>query len=141
MNSNVSLSKYESDRIIVEKYIKTEDKNEENIEKENNKEKISENDIGTISVLFNNCRKRLVYPTESNIENLKITLKNLLVNYSNEIKSVYFSKRCSEAKTSGDVIDLHLDLTKEPDYEGELGVILGKDIYFSLNYKYNLLLF
>ena len=50
-------------------------------------EKISENDIGTISVHFNNCRKRLVYPTESNIENLKITLKNLLVNYSNEIKT------------------------------------------------------
>lgn len=51
------------------------------------------------------------------------------IDYSNEIKSVYFSKRCSEAKTSGDVIDLHLDLTKEPDYEGELGVILGIDIY------------
>ena len=50
-------------------------------------EKISENDIGTISVLFNNCRKRLVYPTESNIENLKIILKNLLDDYSNEIKT------------------------------------------------------
>ncbi len=51
------------------------------------------------------------------------------IDYSKEINSVYFSKRCNEAKTSGDVIDLHLDITNEPDYEGELGVILGKDLY------------
>ena len=42
-------------------------------------------------------------------------------------KTVYFSKRCNKAITNKDYIDLHLDLTKEPDYEGELGVILSKD--------------
>ena len=48
---------------------------------------VDETDIGTISAIFNNCRNRLVYPTESNIENLKIILKNLLDDYSNEIKT------------------------------------------------------
>jgi len=42
--------------------------------------------------------------------------------------SVYFSKRCSEAITSGDYIDLHKGLTKFVDYEGELGIILKKDL-------------
>jgi len=51
------------------------------------------------------------------------------IDYSKEVESIYFSKRCNEAKTSGDTIDLHLDITKEPDYEGELGVILGHDLY------------
>lgn len=46
-----------------------------------------------------------------------------------EIKSVYFSKRCAEAITNGCDIDLHLDITNFPDYEGELGLIIKSDIY------------
>ncbi len=42
--------------------------------------------------------------------------------------SVYFSKRCNEAITNKDLIDLHQDLTSFPDYEGELGVVIKKDI-------------
>ncbi len=41
--------------------------------------------------------------------------------------SVYFSKRCNKANTNGDVIPLHEDITSEVDYEGELGVIFGRD--------------
>lgn len=51
------------------------------------------------------------------------------LDHDKKIHSVYFSKRCSEAKTSGDILNLHLDITNEPDYEGELGVVLGKDLY------------
>ena len=43
--------------------------------------------------------------------------------------SVYFSKRATTIITSGDIIDRHADITNECDYEGELGVILYKDIY------------
>lgn len=43
--------------------------------------------------------------------------------------SVYFSKRCNKAITNSDYIDLHTDITDFVDYEGELGVILKKDIY------------
>ena len=43
--------------------------------------------------------------------------------------SVYFSKRATNIITSGDFIDRHSDITKECDYEGELGVILYKDLY------------
>ncbi len=43
--------------------------------------------------------------------------------------SVYFSKRATTIITSGDIIDRHSDITNECDYEGELGVILYKDIY------------
>ena len=43
--------------------------------------------------------------------------------------SVYFSKRASNIITSGDIIDRHSDITNECDYEGELGVILYKDLY------------
>ena len=43
--------------------------------------------------------------------------------------SVYFSKRATSIITSGDFIDRHSDITKECDYEGELGVILYKDLY------------
>ena len=45
--------------------------------------------------------------------------------------SVYFSKRATTIITSGDIIDRHSDITNECDYEGELGVILYKDIYKS----------
>ncbi len=43
--------------------------------------------------------------------------------------SVYFSKRATDIITSGDILDRHADITNECDYEGELGVILYKDIY------------
>ncbi len=43
--------------------------------------------------------------------------------------TVYFSKRCNKAITSNDYINLHKDITKEVDYEGELGLILKKDSY------------
>lgn len=43
--------------------------------------------------------------------------------------SVYFSKRCNKASTTGDMVPLHEDITSEVDYEGELGVIFGKDTY------------
>lgn len=46
-----------------------------------------------------------------------------------EVKSVYFSKRCQKAITNNEVIDLHKDITNQVDYEGELGVILKKDAY------------
>lgn len=42
-------------------------------------------------------------------------------------KSVYFSKRCNKAVTTNDVISLHQDITSEVDYEGELGIIFGRD--------------
>ena len=43
--------------------------------------------------------------------------------------SLYFSKRATNIITSGDIIDRHSDITNECDYEGELGVILYKDLY------------
>lgn len=46
-----------------------------------------------------------------------------------DIKSVYFSKRCNKAITNKEDIDLHLDITNFPDYEGELGLIIKDDIY------------
>ncbi|MCR5786475.1 MAG: fumarylacetoacetate hydrolase family protein [Acholeplasmatales bacterium] len=45
------------------------------------------------------------------------------------VASVYFSKRCSKAITTKDVINLHYDITSFVDYEGELGIILKKDLY------------
>ncbi len=58
------------------------------------------------------------------VECVKASLSKTL-----DIKSVYFSKRCNKAITNGDVLDLHSDITSFPDYEGELGLILRKDIY------------
>ncbi len=52
---------------------------------------------------------------------------------NSDIKSVYFSKRCNKAITNGDTIDLHLDITNFPDYEGELGIIIKSDIYKPLS--------
>jgi len=43
--------------------------------------------------------------------------------------SVYFTKKGTNIITSGDILDRHKDITKECDYEGELGVILYKDLY------------
>jgi len=43
--------------------------------------------------------------------------------------SVYFSKRAFNIITSNDILDRHSNITKECDYEGELGVILYKDLY------------
>ena len=51
------------------------------------------------------------------------------VDKKERVASVYFSKRCSNIITSGDIIDRHSDITNECDYEGELGAILYKDIY------------
>ena len=54
---------------------------------------------------------------------------------SKNLVSVYFSKRCNEAITNGCLIDLHQDLTSFPDYEGELGVVIKKDIKNATNEK------
>lgn len=43
--------------------------------------------------------------------------------------SVYFSKRGTNIITTNDIINRHSDITNECDYEGELGVILYKDLY------------
>ena len=51
------------------------------------------------------------------------------VDKKERVASVYFSKRGSNIITTNDIIDRHSDITKECDYEGELGVILYKDIY------------
>ncbi len=52
-----------------------------------------------------------------------------------KISSVYFSKRCTKAITNNDYIDLHKDITSFVDYEGELGIILKKDLYKPLSNK------
>ena len=54
---------------------------------------------------------------------------NVGVDKKDRTASVYFSKRATNIITSGDIIDRHSDITNECDYEGELGVILYKDIY------------
>lgn len=41
-------------------------------------------------------------------------------------KTIYFSKRVTEAPGTGDSIPSHSDVVKELDYESELAVILGK---------------
>lgn len=51
------------------------------------------------------------------------------VDTKDRVASVYFSKRASYIITSGDIINRHPDITRECDYEGELGVILYKDLY------------
>jgi 2-keto-4-pentenoate hydratase/2-oxohepta-3-ene-1,7-dioic acid hydratase in catechol pathway len=39
---------------------------------------------------------------------------------------VIFTKRWTSATADGDEIQLHPDFTKSVDYEGEIGVIIGK---------------
>ena len=51
------------------------------------------------------------------------------VDKKDRVASVYFSKRGTNIITSGDIINRHSDITNECDYEGELGVIIYKDIY------------
>ena len=51
------------------------------------------------------------------------------VDQASKKASVYFSKRASNIITNGDIINRHSDITNECDYEGELAVILYKDLY------------
>ena len=126
MNSNVSLSKYESDRIIVEKYIKTEDKNEENIEKENNKEKISENDksngiskedikVKLIDKIFcckncDKCYKKSCFTKDDSLPN--ITLRILLVGNPNCGKTTLFNLLTSGNEQTGNYSGVTVDEKK-----------------------------
>ena len=43
--------------------------------------------------------------------------------------TIYFSKRVNRATASGEIIPAHEDLVDSLDYEAELGVILGRDVY------------
>ena len=51
------------------------------------------------------------------------------VDKKDRVASVYFSKRASNIITNHNILNMHSDITKECDYEGELGVILYKDLY------------
>ncbi|PAF52397.1 fumarylacetoacetate hydrolase family protein [Helicobacter sp. 13S00477-4] len=44
-------------------------------------------------------------------------------------EAVYFGKRVNEAVGDGGKVPLHSDITKQLDYEVELGVIIGKDAW------------
>ena len=118
MNSDISLNKYEADRIIVEKCNILEDKKEEdnkNIEKEYIKNKIIENDksndiekknikIKLIDKIFcckncDKCYKKSCFVKDDNLPN--ITLRVLLVGNPNCGKTTLFNLLTSGNEQTG----------------------------------------
>ena len=98
-----------------------------NVIKGNKKTNIKRSDIKALA--FINKPKNDIICAGMNYKSHKEECVKEGVDTKDRIASVYFTKRSSIVITNGDLINRHSDITSECDYEGELGVILYKNIY------------